>query len=111
MTWVSPKRKQKEGVLTVAERKALVEKTFEKMDKDQKLKDISTALSRRLAEVLKGFKPEYRAYSIAVASHAVRRYVAMTTYDFLSEQKVKKEEAEEESGDEHVEVLDLTGEK
>jgi hypothetical protein len=31
----------------------------------------------------------------------------MTTYDFLMEEKPKKEEAKEESDDEQVEVLEL----
>jgi hypothetical protein len=111
MSWTQPKRNRKTGTLTLQERKALVNKVFEKMDADTKLKDIATALSRRLAEVLKGFKKEYIPYSIAVASHGIRRYIAMTTYDFLTEQKPKKGEAEEENGDEQVEVLDLTDEK
>jgi lysyl-tRNA synthetase class I len=111
MSWISPKRKAKAEMLSLKERKALVNKVFEKMDADTKLKDIATALSRRLTETLKGFKKEYLPYSIAVASQAIRRYVAMTTYDFLMEEKPKKEEAKEESDDEQVEVLELKDNK
>jgi hypothetical protein len=111
MSWISPKRKAKAEMLSLKERKALVAKTFEKMDKDEKLRDIATALSRRLAEVLKGFKREYLPYSIAVASQAIRRYVAMTTYDMMMEGNAKKSEKEETTEDESVEVLDLREEK
>jgi hypothetical protein len=111
MSWTQPKRNRKTGTLTLQERKALVNKVFERMDKDEKLRDIATALSRRLTETLKGFKKEYLPYSIAVASQAVRRYIAMTTFDMLVEESGKKSEAKEGSEEEDVEVLDLREEK
>jgi valyl-tRNA synthetase len=111
MSWISPKRKAKAEMLSLKERKALVNKVFERMDKDEKLRDIATALSRRLTETLKGFKKEYLPYSIAVASQAVRRYIAMTVYDMMMEGNAKKSEKEETTEDESVEVLDLREEK
>jgi hypothetical protein len=89
----------------------LVNKVFQRMDEDTKLRDIATALSRRLTETLKGFKKEYLPYSIVVASQAIRRYVAMTTYEMMMEGNAKKSEKEETTEDESVEVLDLREEK
>jgi hypothetical protein len=99
MSWARPKNREKGQRLSLTERNAVIEQVYQKMENNQRAKDIATALSRNLAETLKGLKPRFVPYAIAVSTHVIRRYVAMKTYEFMTGQvlEVEPDDAEEQS--------------